>query len=67
MKRAALIALLCLALGGCVDRHAQFQDANGHWVGGCSATGWGIIGAIVAASNYNTCMERAQEKGLRPI
>lgn len=63
MKTLLLLLLVC-SLTACVSTTTTLKNAEGKEAF-CSATGYGIIGSMVASSRYDECMAKLKEKGYK--
>jgi len=59
------VALLSMSImSGCASYNQDLMNSSGQRVR-CHTTGFGIIGAMVASSVQNECLQTAQENGYR--
>ena len=62
-KLAVIIAIVLFALTGCVSRYATFQHPETKDRQYCSNKGWGWLGAPIALSEHEKCVEYLKDKG----
>lgn len=57
------VCIVAIAVSGCVSNSTQFVDQKTGKTGYCAATGYGLIGSIVASNTYESCRQRALAAG----
>lgn len=57
------ICIAAIAASGCVSNSSQFVNQATGKTGYCTASGYGLIGSIVASSAYESCRQRALAAG----
>jgi len=72
-RSLSLVAPLALAIGlpGCINNNGTFHSPDGRVTGQCSGTGFGLISALIAQSNYDNCrngyLAQGYQDGPAPI
>lgn len=59
-----IISLALLTISGCVSQSTVLVNDKGQAIA-CNNSGWGVIGAPVAAAQHSNCLKRAQAAGYR--
>lgn len=60
-----IAVLVIIALSGCVSDSTQLRNDRGQVVN-CANSGWGYIGAPVAAAHQKNCIKQAEAAGFKP-
>lgn len=64
LKKWFLILISAAILSACVSNNALLTRADGKQYN-CSAQGFGVIGSLVASSNFESCKQRAIAAGYK--
>jgi hypothetical protein len=64
MKSRWAMAAMAVACAGCASPRAVLVNDQGQHLT-CAATSVGIVGSVVAQSQFNSCVADAKQKGYR--
>lgn len=59
-----IIIIICITLSGCAFNQSTLINSEGAKYN-CNSQGFGIIGSIMANSNYEDCVKQANAKGYK--
>lgn len=63
MKKIFLFCLTVFILSGCVSKYAVLENTQTGERKFCKSEGWGWLGAPVALSQHQECINKLKEKG----
>ncbi len=67
MRRSITLLFACLLLSGCAKYHDSLVNPQTKEGVNCVSSGWGWLGAPLAARNSNLCIERYTAAGYIPV
>jgi hypothetical protein len=65
--RIAICLITSTLIAGCVSRYALLENPDTRQQQYCTNKGWGWIGAPMAISDHNECLEKLEKQGYKKI